>query len=73
MFAGLRLAASETLGNSVSDLTLYPTFAFGVVLQPAPWLMIHAEGDLAAGITTYDTADTGVLAFPSVGITIAPE
>ena len=73
MFVGLRLAASETLGNIYSDLTLYPTFAFGVVLQPAPWLMIHAEGDLAAGITTHDYSDTGILAYPSVGITIAPQ
>jgi hypothetical protein len=70
MFTGLRVAASETLGNRGYDWTLYPTFAFGVVLQPADWLFLHAEGDLAAGVTLRDTSDTGILAFPTVGMTI---
>jgi hypothetical protein len=73
MFAGLRFAASETLGSPSHDFTLYPTFAFGVVLQAASWLRIHAEGDLAAGVTMHDTSDTGVLAYPAMGITIAPQ
>ena len=72
MFAGLRLAASETFGSPSGDLTLYPTFAFGVVLQATAWLRIHAEADLAAGVTMHDTSDTGILAYPALGLTIAP-
>jgi hypothetical protein len=73
MFSGLRVAASETLGNQRDDLTIYPTLAFGVVLVPLPWLKVHAEADLAAGVTMADVDDTGILAYPSVGITIVPE
>jgi hypothetical protein len=70
MFVGLRFAASETLGNDVTDLTLYPVLAFGVQLRPTRSVAFFLEGDLAAGITTYDTNDTAVIAYPSAGVAV---
>lgn len=67
MFVGLRLAESETLGNGVGDLTLYPVLAFGVQVRPAERLTIYAETDLAGGITTADTADSALLFYPTLG------
>jgi hypothetical protein len=67
MFVGLRLAESETLGNEVSDLTLYPVLAFGVQVRPAVGLTLYAETDLAGGITTADTGDSALLFYPTLG------
>jgi hypothetical protein len=67
MYAGLRLAESETLGNAVSDLTLYPVLAFGVQLRPLGGLTLFVETDLAGGITTVDASDSAVLFYPSAG------
>jgi hypothetical protein len=67
MFVGIRLAESETLGNDVSDLTLYPVLAFGVQVRPSPGLTLYAETDLAGGITTADTGDSATLFYPSIG------
>jgi hypothetical protein len=73
MFTGVRFAASETLGNEIRDLTLYPVFAFGVLVHPHPAWTIWAEGDLAAGLTTYDIGDTAVIVYPSAGVTVTFE
>jgi hypothetical protein len=70
MFVGLRLAESETLGNDVGDLTLYPVLAFGVQVRPLPRLTLYAETDLAGGITTADTGDSAILFYPTVGASI---
>ena len=67
MFVGLRLAESETLGNNVSDLTLYPVLAFGVQVRPAVGFTLYAETDLAGGITTADTGDSALLFYPTIG------
>ena len=67
MFVGLRLAESETLGNDVGDLTLYPVLAFGVQMRPTPALTLYAETDLAGGITTADTGDSALLFYPTLG------
>jgi hypothetical protein len=67
MFVGLRLAESETLGNDVNDLTLYPVLAFGVQVRPSPGFTLYAETDLAGGITTADTGDSALLFYPTIG------
>ncbi len=71
MFLGLRLAASETIGNGESDLTLYPTLAFGVQLRPTRILTFFAEADLAAAITTADTNYSAVIIYPNFGLSVA--
>jgi hypothetical protein len=71
MYTGLRLAESETLGNGIKDLTLYPVLAFGVELRPVRALAIFAETDLAGGITTADGHDSAVLFYPSAGVSVA--
>jgi hypothetical protein len=71
MFTGLRLAASETFGNDVTDLTLFPLLAFGVQLRPTPDLTLFAEADVGGGITTSDFDDSGLLIYPSAGISFA--
>ncbi len=45
-------------------------FAVGVVLSPAWWLKLHAEADLAAGLTTQNLSNSGILAYPTLGLTI---
>lgn len=67
MYVGLRLAESETLGNAVSDLTLYPVLAFGVQLRPLDGLTLFAEADLIGGVTTVDSQDSAVIFYPSAG------
>ena len=71
MFLGLRLAASETLGNGERDLTWYPTLAFGVQLRPTRLLTFFAEADLAGGITTADTGYSAVIIYPNFGLSVA--
>ena len=71
MFTGLRVAASETLGNNVRDLTIYPVLAFGVQLRPTRAVTFFLEGDLAGGITTHDINDTAVIVYPSLGLSVA--
>ena len=73
MFTGLRLAGSETFGNGVTDLTLYPVLAFGVRVNPSRTIGIYAEGDLAGGITTRDPNDTAILGFVSAGVSVTFE
>jgi hypothetical protein len=68
MLVGLRFAASETFGNSVTDLTLYPVLAFGVQLRPSRAFSLFAEGDLAGGITTRDSNDTAVIGYVTAGL-----
>jgi hypothetical protein len=70
MFTGLRVAASETLGNGVGDLTLYPVLAFGTELRPDPSFTFYAEGDLAGGITTTDFHDSALLGSVTGGLRI---
>jgi hypothetical protein len=70
MFSGLRVAASESLGNEITDLTIYPVLAFGVLLHPHRAWTVWAEGDLASGITTRDIDDSAVIVYPSVGVTL---
>jgi hypothetical protein len=70
MYTGLRLAESETLGNDVSDLTLYPVLNFGVELRPFKALAFFAETDLAGGLTTADLHDSAVLFYPSAGFSL---
>jgi hypothetical protein len=71
MFLGLRLAASETLGNAKRDLTLYPTLAFGVQLRPTRILTVFVEADLAGAITTVDTGNSAVIIYPNFGLSVA--
>jgi hypothetical protein len=71
MFTGLRVGASETLGNGVGDLTIYPVLAFGVQIRPSPGVTVFLEGDLAGGITTHDINDTAVIVYPSLGVSFA--
>lgn len=71
MFLGLRLAASETLGNGEKDLTLYPTLAFGVQLRPTRILTFFAEADLAGAITTANTDYSAVIIYPNFGLSVA--
>ena len=71
MYVGLRFAASEVLGNHVTDLTLYPILGFGVQLRPSDWLTLYAEGSAAAGITTQDVDDTGLLIYPCLGLAVS--
>jgi hypothetical protein len=73
MFVGLRLAASETLGNGVRDLTLYPALAFGVQLHPTRAFGLYAEGDVAGAITTYDSGDSGLMGFATVGVSVTTD
>jgi hypothetical protein len=70
MYTGLKLAESETLGNQVADLTLYPVLLFGVELRPIEALAFFAETDLAGGLTTADVHDSAVLFYPSAGMTL---
>jgi hypothetical protein len=71
MYTGLRLAESETLGNAVRDLTLYPVLAFGIQLRPLPALTLFAEADLVGGITTRDKRDSAVMFYPSAGASLS--
>jgi hypothetical protein len=71
MFLGLRLAASETLGNGEKDLTWYPTLAFGVQLRPTRILTLFVEADLAGAITTANTDYSAVIFYPNFGLSIA--
>jgi hypothetical protein len=71
MFLGFRLAASETLGNGESDLTLYPTLAFGVQVRPTRILTLFAEADLAGAITTANTDYSAVMVYPNFGLSVA--
>jgi hypothetical protein len=71
MFVGLRLAASETLGNHEMDLTLYPVLAFGVQFRPTHLLTFVAESDLAGGFTTHDMRDSAIIGFLSIGASVA--
>lgn len=71
MFTGVRVAVSETFGNNVGDLTIYPVLAFGVQLRPTPAVTFFVEGDLAGGITTHDLNDAAVIVYPSAGVSIA--
>jgi hypothetical protein len=70
MFVGLRVAASEVIGNDQNDLTVYPMLGYGVLVRPTGPLALHAEAVVAAGITTEDTGDTALLVYPSVGATL---
>jgi hypothetical protein len=70
-FLGLRLAASETLGNGKSDLTWYPTLAFGVQLRPTRILTLFVEADLAGAITTADADYSAVVIYPNFGLSVA--
>lgn len=70
MFSGVRFAASESFGNDITDLTLYPVLAFGALVHPHPSWTLWAEGDLATGLTTHDFGDTGVILYPSAGVTV---
>jgi hypothetical protein len=71
MFVGLRLAASEVIGNAEDDLTIYPMLGFGVQVKPTESLTWYAEGTLAGGITTHDTGDTALLVYPSTGLSLS--
>ncbi len=70
MYVGLRFAASEVLGNAQNDVTLFPILGFGVQLRPNDWLTLYAEGSAAAGITTEDLNDTGLLIYPCLGASL---
>ena len=70
MYVGLRLAASETLGNGIGDLTLYPVLAYGVKLQPVPLVGCYAEGDVAGGITMQDTGDSALIGYVTAGVSL---
>jgi hypothetical protein len=70
MYVGLRFAASETLGNGITDLTLYPVMAYGVKLQPSFLLGFYAEGDVAGGITMQDTGDSGLIGYATIGASL---
>jgi hypothetical protein len=70
-FLGFRIAASETLGNGKSDLTFYPTLAFGVQLRPTRVLTVFAEADLAGAITTADAGYSAVILYPNLGLSVA--
>ena len=70
MYVGLRLAASETLGNGITDLTLYPVLAYGIMLKPDPLLGVYAEGDVAGGITVQDTGNSALIGFATVGLSL---
>jgi hypothetical protein len=70
MYVGLRLAASETLGNRIADLTLYPVLAYGVNLQPDPLLGFYAEGDVAGGLTTQDLSDSALIGYATAGVSL---
>jgi hypothetical protein len=71
MFAGFRFAASETFGNELQDLTLYPILTFGFQFRPAEAWTIYAETDLAGGLTTYDFDDSALLFYPSAGLSFS--
>lgn len=73
MYVGLRLAASETLGNGITDLTFYPVLAYGVILKPDPLLGVYAEGDVAGGITMQDTGDSALIGYATVGVSLTFE
>ncbi len=70
MSVGLRLAESETLGNDVADLTLYPIFAFGAQVRPSRQLALFVELDAGGGIPTADTGDSAFIFFPSAGFSL---
>ncbi len=67
LFSGLRLAASETLGNGRTDLTVYPVLAFGTKVNASRRFALYAEGDLAGGVTATDVSDSSILGFACVG------
>lgn len=71
MFVGLRLGASEVVGNDENDLTVYPILSFGVEVKPTSPVTLYAEGSVALGITTQDTGDTALSVYPSAGMRIA--
>jgi hypothetical protein len=70
MYVGLRVAASETLGNGIRDLTLFPAVAFGVQLRPSRMFGLYAEGDVAGAITTHDTSDSGLMGYAMFGVSV---
>jgi hypothetical protein len=70
-FLGLRLAASETLGNGEKDLTWYPTLAFGLQLRPTRALTFFAEADLVGAITSAHTSYSAVIVYPNFGLSVA--
>jgi hypothetical protein len=73
MFVGLRLAASETLGNGIQDLTLFPALAFGVQLHPSRLFGLYAEGDVAGAITTHRTNDSGLMGYATAGVSFTAD
>jgi hypothetical protein len=73
MFVGLRFAASETLGNGIQDLTLFPALGFGVELQPSRLFGLYAEGDVAGAITTHRTGDSGVMGYATAGVSVTTD
>jgi hypothetical protein len=70
MYVGLRLAASETLGNGITDLTLYPVMAYGVTVKPDPTFGLYAEGDVAGGITMQDTGNSALIGYVTAGASV---
>ena len=70
MYSGLRIAASETLGNGTDDLTLYPVLAYGLQLRPMERFWLFAEADLVGGLTATDFGDSAIMGSVSAGATI---
>jgi hypothetical protein len=68
MFVGLRAAASETFVSKLSNLTLYPVFAYGIQARPTRAWVFFLEADLAGGITVADTSNSALILYPSAGI-----
>jgi hypothetical protein len=70
MLLGLRLAASETLGNGIVDLTWFPVLAYGVQIHPDRLLGLYAEGGVAGGLTTNDWGDSALLGYVTAGVSL---
>jgi hypothetical protein len=71
MFVGFRFAASDTFFDQTSDLTLYPTLQFGLLLRPARAWTLYLESDLAGGLTTEDFGDSALMIYPCAGVSFA--
>jgi hypothetical protein len=71
MFVGFRFAASDTFFDQTSDLTLYPTLQFGLLLRPAHAWTLYLETDLAGGLTTEDFGDSALMFYPCAGVSFA--
>jgi hypothetical protein len=67
MSVGFRLAASETLGNGITDLTWFPVLAYGAQVQPDRHFGLYAEADVAGGITTHRGGDSALIGFVTAG------